>query len=68
MLVQIVAEMLEYCYMHAQIVQGLLEEHCQQAEIPEELKTSSVEVQVSILPISRDAQTQVAPEKRHIGK
>ena len=48
-------------------VQGLLEEQCQQVQMPEEL-TSSVEIQVCITPITRDAQTQIAPEKRHTGK
>ena len=43
-------------------VQGLLEEQCQQVQMPEEL-TSSVEIQVGITPITRDAQTHIAPEK-----
>ena len=49
-----------------QIVQDLLEEQCQQAQIPEELM-SSLEIQVCITPIARDTQPQIAPEKRHTG-
>ena len=54
---------------YTQIVQELLEELSQEATSDsEELKQSNVEIQVNITPIQRDAQTQVAPETRHIGK
>ena len=54
---------------YTQIVQELQEEPSQEATSDsEEIKQSNVEIQVNITPIQRDAQTQVAPETRHIGK
>ena len=52
-------------------MQDLLAEQCQreQAQMLEAdlKKTQSVEIQVCIPPITTDAQTQIAVEKRHIG-
>ena len=53
----------------SQIVQELLEEPPQDAAISEKIGKNSIEIQLQIdIPptITRDAQTQVAPETRHI--
>ena len=47
-------------------MQELLEEPPQDAAISEKIGMNSAEIQIDISPISRDAQTQVAPETRHI--
>ena len=52
----------------SQIVQELMEEPPQDAAISEKVGKNSVEIQVDIPPIDRNAQTQVAPETRHIGR
>lgn len=49
-------------------MQDLLAEQCELEKAQDPKKNQSVEIQVCIPPITRDAQTQIAPEKRHIGK
>ena len=45
-----------------------MEEPPQDAAISEKVGKNSVEIQVDIPPIDRNAQTQVAPETRYIGR